>query len=72
MNYRVIKTCRLCNSQNLSNLLDFGMVPLGNNLQKSKEISQKVKSYPLIIKELVQVAINLIKLLLMEIQKVLL
>ena len=27
-----IKNCRLCNSRNLDSFVDFGLIPLGNNL----------------------------------------
>ena len=47
MNGTDIKKCRLCNSSDLSQFLDFGLVPLGNNLQNKKSLSKNVETYPL-------------------------
>ena len=45
-NYRILNECRLCESKNLFELIDFGLVPLGNNLQdENLEIS--LDEYPL-------------------------
>ncbi|MDC0092737.1 class I SAM-dependent methyltransferase [Alphaproteobacteria bacterium] len=42
----VIK-CRLCNSNKFREFIDFGHVPLGNNLQISSELAKIVDSYEL-------------------------
>ena len=39
--------CRLCKSEELYEFIDFGSVPLGNNLQETIELSQEVDSYDL-------------------------
>ncbi len=39
--------CRLCKSKNLSNLIDFGDVALGNNLQDTFKEAINVEEYPL-------------------------
>jgi SAM-dependent methyltransferase len=46
-NFSVIKNCRLCKSKKLSLIVDFGSVPLGNNLQSKLEDSRKALGYPL-------------------------
>ena len=46
-NFLVIKKCRLCESKKLSPIVDFGSVPLGNNLQSKLEKSKKALRYPL-------------------------
>ena len=43
----IIKNCRLCGSENFSSLINFGKVPLGNNLQLSKNRAIKADKYPL-------------------------
>ena len=43
----VIENCRLCGSIELIPFLNFGSVPLGNNLLKEKALSYNVETYPL-------------------------
>ena len=45
-----IKNCRLCNSTNLDNFVDFGLIPLGNNLLENSEDAASADAYPLSIK----------------------
>ena len=45
-----IKNCRLCNSSNLCNFVDFGLIPLGNNLLKNCKDADSADAYPLSIK----------------------
>ena len=45
-----IKNCRLCNSRNLDSFVDFGLIPLGNNLLENCEDSARADAYPLAIK----------------------
>jgi SAM-dependent methyltransferase len=45
--FRKIGRCRLCESTNLSPFLDFGNVPLGNNLQENAAEARSAQSYPL-------------------------
>ena len=45
--YRPLGICRLCGSNDLSPLIDFGDVPLGNNLQDSDEKASSAAAYPL-------------------------
>ena len=47
--YSCINQCRLCESNQLIKIIDFGSVPLGNNLQKSIELSKSVSSYDLVV-----------------------
>ena len=42
-----INSCRLCASKSLIKLIDFGKVPLGNNLQKSSLKAIKATKYKL-------------------------
>lgn len=44
---KIIKNCRLCNSKKTFNFLDFGIVPIGNNYNKTKNASLKSKKFPL-------------------------
>ena len=44
---RYIKKCRLCSSKKLHEVINFGKVPLGNNLSKSKLQSNKSSNYQL-------------------------
>ena len=44
-----LTNCRLCNSSNLHSVIDFGHIPLGNNLNFSIEDSLKSEKYPLIV-----------------------
>lgn len=50
MSYKLIKNCRLCGSSRLKKFLNFGEVPLGNNLSNTKIKSLKIKKYPLAVK----------------------
>jgi len=45
--FKKINKCRLCNSTNLNQIISFGKVPLGNNLQRSKKLSLEANRYPL-------------------------
>ena len=42
--------CRLCNSKNLVNFVNFGKVAIGNNLLNSKKKSLNTKKFPLKVK----------------------
>jgi SAM-dependent methyltransferase len=42
---KIFHKCRLCNSKNLSNVLNFGKVPIGNNYNRNKIISKASKKY---------------------------
>ena len=44
---RALKECRLCGSSNLGRLIDFGQVPLGNNLQLTAKEAKDVEEYKL-------------------------
>ena len=44
---RPIRACRLCGSAGLSPFVDFGDVPLGNNLQESRAAALAADAYPL-------------------------
>lgn len=44
---RPITNCRLCGSPDLQPYIDFGAVPLGNNLQETPEAARAAASYPL-------------------------
>ena len=46
-NYKRINYCRLCNSKKVKLIHNFGLIPLGNNLQGSILKSLKCKKYPL-------------------------
>ena len=48
---KYILSCRLCNQNKLSSIIDFGCVPLGNNLQTSKKKSNQILKYPLSINQ---------------------
>lgn len=45
--YSLIKSCRLCQSINLTDFIDFGEVALGNNLLESSKLSMMAEKYPL-------------------------
>ena len=45
-----IKNCRLCNSSDLDYFVDFGLIPLGNNLLENCEDAASADTYPLSIK----------------------
>ena len=42
-----INNCRLCESKDLKNILDFGKVPLGNDLALNLRSSHKCETYKL-------------------------
>lgn len=44
---RRITECRLCGSRSLSEQVDFGRVPLGNNLQETEAAARAADAYPL-------------------------
>jgi 2-polyprenyl-3-methyl-5-hydroxy-6-metoxy-1,4-benzoquinol methylase len=44
---RALKECRLCGSADLGNFIDFGEVPLGNNLQLNSQQAKEVDAYRL-------------------------
>jgi SAM-dependent methyltransferase len=44
---RPIAECRLCGSSELQRYVDFGDVPLGNNLQEEREAALRAEAYPL-------------------------
>ena len=50
MEGKYLHRCRLCSSKNLKKIINFGKIPLGNNLQFKKQLSLKAKKYPLILK----------------------
>ena len=45
--FSLISSCRLCDCESLENFVDFGDVPLGNNLQKSPRAALEANAYPL-------------------------
>src|SRR4051794_13511294 len=45
--YRKISACRLCDGLDLREYVDFGSVPLGNNLQRSARAAREAALYPL-------------------------
>jgi SAM-dependent methyltransferase len=46
-NYKRITKCRLCNSKKLKKIYNFGNIPIGNNLQKTRLQSINCQKYPL-------------------------
>jgi SAM-dependent methyltransferase len=44
---RALKKCRLCGSSDLACFIDFGHVPLGNNLQLTAQQAKEVEAYKL-------------------------
>jgi SAM-dependent methyltransferase len=44
---RSIAACRLCAATNLQEIIDFGEVPLGNNLQETNSAARAAARYPL-------------------------
>ena len=46
-NYKKIIQCRLCNSKKIKKVYNFGLIPLGNNLQKFRLQSINCQRYPL-------------------------
>lgn len=45
--YKNITQCRLCDSKKIKQVYNFGLIPLGNNLQKFRLQSINCKKYPL-------------------------
>jgi SAM-dependent methyltransferase len=45
--YKQIDACRLCASRKLAGIIDFGYVPLGNNLKLEETEARLVEQYPL-------------------------
>lgn len=45
--YKNITQCRLCDSKKIKQVYNFGLIPLGNNLQKFRLQSVNCKKYPL-------------------------
>lgn len=45
--HRPVDSCRLCGANHLSPLIDFGDVPLGNNLQDTVDKAMSAAAYPL-------------------------
>jgi len=45
--FTLISSCRLCNCESLEYFIDFGDVPLGNNLQESPKAALEANAYPL-------------------------
>jgi len=45
--FKAIDACRLCGCAQLDEYMDFGSVPLGNNLQSRREAALAADSYPL-------------------------
>jgi len=50
MDGKVISHCRLCGKKKLVKVINFGNIPLGNNLLTKQKHSIKTKKYPLILK----------------------
>jgi SAM-dependent methyltransferase len=50
MDGKNINQCRLCNKKKLIKVINFGKIPLGNNLLTKHNLSIKAKKYPLILK----------------------
>ena len=46
-NYKKINSCRICNSKKIKTIYNFGLMPIGNDLQKNILKSLKCKKYPL-------------------------
>ena len=46
-NYKKVKKCRLCESRKLKQIINFGPVPLGNNLLYKKKKSILAEKFPL-------------------------
>lgn len=46
---RRIAACRLCGGKQLNPYIDFGQVPLGNNLQETAKAARSAKAYPLVL-----------------------
>jgi SAM-dependent methyltransferase len=46
-NYKKITSCRICNSKKIKIIYNFGLIPIGNDLQKNVLKSISCKKYPL-------------------------
>ena len=46
--FRIIESCRLCGAKELKQFINFGDVPLGNNLFDNKKEAVDCKSIPII------------------------
>jgi len=46
-NFRYVSKCRLCDSKKLSTFINFGRVPLGNNLLEDQNSALEADEYPL-------------------------
>jgi SAM-dependent methyltransferase len=46
-NYKKINSCRICSSKKIKTIYNFGLMPIGNDLQKNILKSLKCKKYPL-------------------------
>jgi SAM-dependent methyltransferase len=51
---RIIDACRLCGARDLQLQIDFGRVPLGNNLQHTEAEALEAESYPLALNRCLQ------------------
>ncbi len=49
MHGKKINRCRLCSSRKIHKVINFGRIPLGNNLLTDKKQSLRAKKYPLIL-----------------------
>ena len=47
--YKKITQCRLCDSKKIKKVYNFGLIPIGNNLQKSSFKSINCQKYPLLL-----------------------
>ena len=47
--YRALHICRLCGGGDLTHYVDFGEVPLGNNLQENADAARRAATYPLVL-----------------------
>ena len=45
--YKKVTKCRLCNFRSFDKIINFGKVPLGNNLQYKKKLSKSADQFPL-------------------------
>ena len=50
MDGKEVNQCRLCNKKKLVKVINFGKIPLGNNLLEKQNLSIKAQRYPLILK----------------------
>ena len=45
--YKKIMSCRMCSSKKIKRIYNFGLIPIGNDLQKNYKNSLQCKKYPL-------------------------